>query len=307
MRVVSLVPSSTDALAALDSLDLLVGRDHNSGGSPLLDSIPCVTRGLTSDADPAAIDRAVATARQQDGTINTLDAEALTALKPDLILTQQCCGVCSPLHDDVCAVAANISPPPDVLCCDPTSLDDVLDDIERIATAIGRITIATPVLATLRASYWQARDLVGHYLDGPRTAVIEWTSPIYLAGHWTPQLIVQAGGQSIGPPPECASEVWTLDDLIAAAPERIVIAPCGVAIDQITPHLDALWETGFKKRLPSTVRIAAIDGQRSFSRPGPGLIDTVCWLAAWLTDRPDQFPQSFPFVPLDAEHGPTAR
>ncbi|HJO15261.1 MAG TPA: hypothetical protein QF800_00070, partial [Phycisphaerales bacterium] len=68
MRVVSLVPSSTDALAALDSLDLLVGRDHNSGGSPLLDSIPCVTRGLTSDADPAAIDRAVATARQQDGT-----------------------------------------------------------------------------------------------------------------------------------------------------------------------------------------------------------------------------------------------
>ena len=306
MRVVSLVPSATDMLHALDALDLLVGRDHDSSGLPKLDSIPCLTKGLDPASTPAAIDAAVRDAQQDEGTINHLDAEQLRQLQPDLILTQQCCGVCSPLHQDVLAAVADLSPAPKVLCFDPTSIDQVLDDIEQLAKAIRRPDAATTLLATLRAVYWQAQDLVGHYLDGPRTAVIEWASPLYLAGHWTPGLIRQAGGTPIGPEPGAPSTIVECDQLVAARPERLILAPCGVALADTAPHVQALQDSGLLKELTG-VPLAVLDGRSTFSRPGPGLIDTFAWLTAWLMDRPEHLPQSVQAEYLDAEDVPSAR
>lgn len=297
MRVVSLVPSATDMLQALDALDVLVGRDHDSTGLPMLEAVPCLTRGLQAANTPNAIDTAVRAARQDDGTINHLDAAQLRALQPDVILTQKCCGVCSPLHQDVLSAIADMDPAPQVLCFDPSSIDDVLDDIAQLGQAIGRPDAATTLLAERRAVYWQAQDLVGHYLDGPRTAVIEWASPLYLAGHWTPSLIRQAGGTPIGPEPGAPSSVMSVDALIAARPERLILAPCGVAIEDAAPHVQALHDSGLLQELPQA-QTAVLDGRATFSRPGPGLIDTFAWLVAWLTDRPEHLPTSVRAHPL---------
>jgi iron complex transport system substrate-binding protein len=170
----------------------------------------------------------------------------------------------------------------------------------EVGEACGRGADATKTMIALRARFCDARDHVNPYVDGPRTAVIEWTEPLHLAGLWTPGLIAAAGGQPLGPSLGEPSRAIDPGVLIAAKPERIIVAPCGVRADAIGPHLDALTSTDWWSELPAVARahVQVLDGTSSFSRPGPRLIDTFEWLVQWLSH-----PAAEPDLPKAEEEG----
>lgn len=252
----------------------------------------------------------------------TLDTGRLALLRPDVILTQDLCSVCSIDRAEVDRVATGLSPRPEVVSLNPHSFEDVLEDVLRIGGAVGLEENARRELVRLRERFFRAADHVTPYLDGPVVAFLEWTDPLFVGGHWTPQLIERAGGRCpLNPtsPMEGAgagegaqgahrvagpSRRVDVEELVASRPDAVIVGPCGVGLEGragVGALAAALRERAWWRELPAarTGRVALVDGNQMFSRPGPRLVDAYEWLVGWLNDRPEVIPPGFPWRKLE--------
>ncbi|MBL9032452.1 MAG: ABC transporter substrate-binding protein [Phycisphaerae bacterium] len=321
MRVVSLLPSASEIVCALGprARAFLVGRSHECDFPPDLACLPSLTQAaITPGLDPSAIDAAVREASDSHRSLYRLNAELLTTLRPDLILTQDLCHVCSIDLEAVRAVARRLAPSPRVLSLNPASVEGVLDDVLAVGEALGLAPEALALVTRLRERLFAAADFVNPYADGPSVAVLEWTDPLFVAGHWTPQLVERAGarhplnptsprprtGLAVGPQQgerlAGPSRTITPDDLIASNPEVIVICPCGLSLADALRAADHLARQPWWPSLPAVRagRVAVVDGNQMLSRPGPRLVDAFEWLVGWLHDRPEIIPPGFPWRPM---------
>lgn len=249
MRVVSLVPSATEALCLIGGRGMLVGRSHECDFPPGLDAVRVVTRqALPQGLDPARIDARVREAVLADRPLYTLDAAALADLRPDVILTQDLCRVCSIDGASVREVARALPGTPRVVSLNPRTIEDVLDDLLRVGGAAGLADRAAAEVVALRDRMHRAMDFVNPFADGPSVALLEWTDPLYVGGHWTPQLIERAGGRCPLNPTVPAPDAGdargpmhafrragpslriTPDALAASRPEFLIICPCGIPL-----------------------------------------------------------------------------
>jgi ABC-type Fe3+-hydroxamate transport system substrate-binding protein len=300
VRVVSLLPSATEILCAAGGESLLVGRSHECDWPPSITDRPVLTTARISAGSSAGIDAAVRRALEEGESLYELDVAALRDLAPDLILAQDLCRVCSIDLRTVRGVAAELSPAPTVLSLDPRSLEDVLEAVLTVGEAIGRGSIARRAVVGLRDRYWSAVDYVNPYLDGPEVVFLEWMDPLFAAGHWTPALIEAAGGRHELNPPGADSRRVGPEDLVALRPDRVIVCPCGRDLAAIRRELPALAASPWWGRLPAVRegRVALVDGNRMFNRPGPRLVDAFRWLVSWINDRPELLDPGFPWAPL---------
>lgn len=320
MRVVSLVPSATEILCAIGGRSLLVGRSHECDFPQGLEAVPVLTASRTH-ADWAAPDAARSIDAQVRGAtasgepLYTLDADLLTDLRPDLILTQDVCSVCSIDQAVVRRVAEGLSPRPAVLSLDPGTVEAVMDDMLRVGRAVGRERDAMHAVVALRERGDRALEHVNPYVDGPIVGFMEWTDPIFVAGHWSVQLIERAGGrhplnETVAKPgsgaavgPQQAERVAghsvavTPEIFAAVRPEVLVIAPCGLTLEQAWAETGKLAEQAWFRDLPAVRagRVAVVDGNQMFNRPGPRLFDALEFLVGWLNGREDLIPEGFPW------------
>lgn len=300
MRVVSLLPSATELLCEVGGASLLVGRSHECDEPASLAHVPVLTRSrlapIGADGDSAAIDHAVRTALAEGSGLYEVDEAALRALRPDVILTQDLCEVCSVDLRTVERIAETMDPRPRIVNLNPVSIEDVFDDLLRVGEAVGLHEAAERALVALREAYWSAIDYVTPYTDGPEVAFMEWTDPIFIGGHWTPQLIETAGAHHGLNPPGARSRAVSPDELVAAGPERVIVCPCGLGLEATRTQLPALTSQRWWNKLPAVVEggVAIVDGNRMFSRPGPRLVDAFRWLVGWINERPEVIPPGFP-------------
>ncbi len=272
MRIASLVPSATETLFALGLGDRVVAVTHECDHPPEATRLPRLTASVIEEAlSPAAIDAAVREVTARGEALYTLDEAALTALEPDLIVTQALCAVCAVSYDDVRAVAQRLPTVPDVISLDPEALDDVLEDIARVAGAAGEPELAPPLQSRLEARLTSLRSAVAG-APRPRVTALEWLDPPFIGGHWVPEMIDIAGGTDVLGKPGAKSRTATWDELEAARPEIVVVMPCGLyageAAEQAAAYADRLGALG-------AGRVVAVDAASSFSRPGPRLVDGV--------------------------------
>jgi iron complex transport system substrate-binding protein len=275
VRIASLVPSATETLFALGLGPSVVGVTHECDYPQAAARLPSLTRSVLPEGLAAAeIDAAVKERTQRGDSIYELDADLLRSLEPDLIVTQAVCEVCAVSYDDVSVVARDIEPQPTVLSLDPSTLGEVIADIQRLAQAAGveaagkrLVAEASERIDTVRAAV-QARPR-------PVVVALEWLDPPYAGGHWVPQMVDYAGGDDgIGHPGE-RSEVVAWDDVETARPDVVVSMPCGYDL------VDAARETlAHRQRLVSVgAKVFAVDAAAYFSRPGPRLVDGIEILA----------------------------
>jgi iron complex transport system substrate-binding protein len=286
MRIVSLVPSATEMLFAIGRGDDVVAVTHECDYPEAVLELPKVTRDVIGPGlEPAEVDRAVRELTEQGRSIYELDEPALRALQPDLIVTQALCSVCAVSYDDVRAVAERMDPVPRVLSLDPHTVGEVLGDVRRLAQATGATDAAVDLVRDAATRIDRVR-LAVRATEPVRVAALEWLDPVFVAGHWVPQLIEYAGGEDplglAGEP----SERRTWENVRAARPQVVVVMPCGYdadrALAEAEQYADELAELGAE-------RIVAADAAAWFSRPGPRLIDGLEWLAHVL--HPDRLPE----------------
>ncbi len=276
MRIASLVPSATEALFALGLGESVVAVTHECDHPEAATRLPKLTASVIAEGlEPAEIDARVREVTARGESLYTLDEAALAALEPDLIVTQALCAVCAVSYDEVCSIAAGLPGGPAVLSLDPETLDEVLADLATIAAAAGSRELAPRLLDEL-GDRLAAVDAAVAGADRPRVAALEWLDPVYVGGHWVPEMIARSGGADVLGEPGRKSRVVSWDEVADAGPEVIVAMPCGLyapeAAAQARRELDRLRATG-------AARVVAVDAASSFSRPGPRLVDGVELLA----------------------------
>ncbi len=299
MRVVSLLPSATEIVVASGGADLLVGRSHECDFPPSLAHLPVLTKARTHVGSSASIDAEVSASLSSGQSLYELDERLLAELKPDVIVTQNLCEVCSIDLRTVERVAAALPHRPAGVSPDPKTVFDVSDDILTVGAAIGRADAAERAMVELRARYWSAVDFVNPYVPGPEVLFLEWCDPAFVGGHWTPGLIEAAGGRHSLNALGAKSRRATPEEILESAPERVIIAPCGFDLARTRVDFDELVKTRWWPLLPAVLdapphAVALVDGNQMFNRPGPRLVDAFEWLVGWLNQRDELIPPGFP-------------
>jgi iron complex transport system substrate-binding protein len=279
MRIVSLVPHATELLFALGLGEEVVAVTHECDYPPEALTIERVTRdALPGGLSAGEIDAAVRERTLEGEAIYELDGAALTRLEPDLIVTQALCPVCAVSYDEVATLAEKIPSKPTVIALDPKTLGETLGDIRTLAEATGRRERGVELIGEIAGRLDRVK-LAVRGAQRPRVAALEWLDPIFLAGHWTPQLIELAGGEDVLGMTAEPSVTSTWEVLGEARPELVVVMPCGY--DAPRARLEALEHSAQLEALGAE-RLVAVNASAYFSRPGPRLIDGVELLAAIL-------------------------
>jgi iron complex transport system substrate-binding protein len=295
VRIASLVPSATETLFALGVGDEVIAVTHECDHPPGVQELPHLTRSVIPEGlSPGEIDAAVLERTQRGEAIYELDEDRLADLDPDLIVTQELCAVCAVSYDDVVEVAQRLPSQPRVIALDPRTLGEVLGDVRTLAEATDRRDAGVDVVQDAAARIDRVRVAV-RGAERPRVAALEWLDPVYVAGHWTPQLIEYAGGEDVLGRAGEHSEVRTWEEVAAAAPDVVVVMPCGYdaprALEEARAHAEQLAALG-------AGQVVAVDAAAYFSRPGPRLIDGMELLAHVL--HPDRVTAA-PGEALDVE------
>lgn len=293
LRIVSLIPSATEIVAALGLVDKLVGRSHECDYPDQVKNLPVCTAANLNAAQPSHLIHKQVTALLQSAlSIYRLELTQLEQLKPTHILTQAQCEVCAVSLADVEQALNQITDQTtQVISLQPSVLAHVWQDIERVAIALGGNS--QPIIHQLQARISRCQQQLDGIAHRPTVACLEWTDPLMIAGNWVPELVTLAGGHpSLGKVGQHSS--WlTWEQLVIANPEIIVCMPCGFDLAQTTQAAQdlALQPQWQHLQAVQNQQVYVVDGNQYFNRPGPRLVDSVELLAEIF--HPHRFPRRY--------------
>lgn len=285
MRIVSLVPDATEIAYELGLAEEVVGVTHECDWPPEARSKPAVVHtvmpdGVRSSGDIDAFVDARAVAGEP---MYELDEDLLRELAPDLLLTQSLCDVCAVPQSLVGRAVQALGGRVEIVVLSPRTVGEMLADVEVVGKATGREARAAEIATGLRARIGAVRERAAG-LPRPRTLVLEWLDPPWACGHWMPEMVDIAGGREMLGRAGEPSRRTTWDEVVAARPEAIVLAPCGFDVERTLAEAGGLAALAAWGGLPAVRagNVWAGDANAFFSRPGPRLVRGVEILAACL-------------------------
>jgi len=283
MRIVSLLPSATEIVCALGLGDSLVGVSHECDWPPAVVGLPIVTEPKIDPRQSSAeIDTAVRGLVSDGLSVYRIRTDVLAELKPDLIVTQEQCDVCAVSYDEVVTATRDLlDASARIVSLKPVVLQDILTDIERVAEAASCVAAGRDVVGEIKRRFESIGARATQVRSRPRVACIEWLSPLMAAGNWVPELVAMGGGEyrlaSTGAP--SVTVEWR--QVEEAAPDVVVLMPCGFKLSQTERELPAITAAPEWNRLPAVRngRAYAVDGNAYLNRPGPRIAESAELLA----------------------------
>ena len=293
MRIISLLASATEMVAALGCLDQMVGRSHECDYPPEVLALPMVsTVQIDINTSSAQIDAQVKQLAQEKRepedpalkalSIYAIDIDKLQELRPDVIFTQTQCEVCAVSERDVIQAIAQLTGlQPLVVSLSPYRLQDVWEDVLRVGQAIGKRDQAQTLVEKYQQRLTNLAVKIAAFGAKPRVAVLEWLDPLMGAGNWTPELVAYAGGENIFGEIGQHTPWLTWEELQAANPDVIVLSPCGYTLERAMQDVPLLQNHSAWADLQAVRdgRVYAIDGNQYLNRSGPRLVDSAELLA----------------------------
>jgi len=294
-RIVSLIPSATEIVAALGFADRMVGRSHECDFPAGVEALPPLTQPkLKVEGSSAEVDARVKQLIERGLAVYQVDADRLRQLDPDVIVTQDQCQVCAASLADVEAATRGwTGRPVEIVSLNPMSLDDVWRDIGKVAEALGVAREGARLVDGLKRRMAEIAARAPRAPSRPRVAMVEWIEPLMAGGNWMPTLVEMAGGENLFGTAGQHSPWLEWEALKAADPDVVVIAPCGLDLPRIRADFPALAKrSGWSDlRAVKAKRVYLADGNQYFNRPGPRLAETLEILAEIL--HPDRFDFGF--------------
>ncbi|KAI8324279.1 helical backbone metal receptor [Martensiomyces pterosporus] len=286
-RVMSLLPSEDDYPADIVGLPSVI--------DPIIEFTDC-----------ADVDKQVKEKMKELGTLYVVDKDRIEALRPDVILTQDLCRVCSVDLMTVERIAQTMDPKPNVLNLSPTCFEDMLDNVIEVGQAVGLAKEAAIYRQELEERMARVRSAVAASASGikPRVLFMDWVNPFIVGGHWMPQMIDMAGGVGLlnllitdekGRRRGDRAKRVEPEDIVAAKPDVIVIGACGLDLGTLRKEIDRLGDSEHWRAIQDTAqRIVLCDGHYYFNRPGPRLVDSLEFIAGYVNNIHELIPPDFP-------------
>lgn len=279
MRIISLLPSATEILFELGLGDQVVGVTFECDFPAEAKSRRIVsTSALPENLTPGEIDEIVKERMEAGEDLYRLDRGAFADLDPDLVVTQDLCAVCAVDVSEVDDALEFLACSAQVVTLDPMSLDEVIASIATVAATTGTEAKAAELQASLRDRLAAVSNVVAG-APAPKVLVLEWTDPAFTAGHWVPDLVEAAGGESLlGRPGENSVGVeW--ETIQSCGADIVVVSPCGFRLDGAAELGEQVIAQGL---LPADAQVWAIDADAFMVRPGPRVVEGVEVLATIL-------------------------
>jgi iron complex transport system substrate-binding protein len=293
VRIISLLSSATEIVAALGCEDWLVGRSHECDYPASVLHLPvCSEPRIDITMASAEIDRQVKSLLRDSLSIYRVHAEMLRELRPDVILTQTQCDVCAvSLRDVEQAVCQLLGLSPAIVSLEPHCLAGVWSSVRQVATALGIPDRGRDVVDLCEQRLRRLADRATALPCRPRVACIEWFDPLMSAGNWVPELVEIAGGINLFGDAARHSPWMLWDDLIESDPDVIVLLACGWDIARSRRELPCLADRPEWSRLRAVRngRVFVTDGNQFFNRPGPRLVESAEILAEMFHHETIQF------------------
>ena len=291
MRICSLVPGATEVIASLGLADKLVGVSHECDFPPSIQQVPVMIEPLvdTHRTTSATIDQQVKELVASGSPLYRLNEMAFHQARPDLILTQDLCHVCAVTPDQLTRAITSLPLPPAILTLSPTTLEEMIHDIERIAGAVDQPEKGQTLTKELRHRLHRINRKNGQEQSRPRVVCLEWLDPLYVAGHWVPGMIDLAGGCDVLGTKDTPSRETTWREVETAQPDVVILMPCGFSIDRTINELrqsESAQKT-WRRACTQWPNLYVVDAASYFSRPGPRLVDGVELLDSILHPRPN--------------------
>lgn len=272
-RIVSFLPAATEIAYALGAGKEIVGRSHECDYPPEALKLPVVSKPTLAIAElnQSEIDTAVASRLASGESLYQVDEVLLRDLSPDVVFTQDLCQVCAPSGTELTRALRELPSRPEVLWLTPRTLEEIEQNILDIGRATNRVLEAESLIADNRERIERVKSAVSG-APRRRVAFLEWTDPLFCAGHWVPEMIAIAGGADPLGHPGADSRRITWESVATGDPEIIVVAPCGYGLAQSRQAAAGI------RRLPGA-RVVAVDANAYFARPGPRVAEGIELLA----------------------------
>ncbi|NGP77447.1 cobalamin-binding protein [Balneolaceae bacterium YR4-1] len=277
-RIVSLLPSTTEIICALGRKSNLVGRSHECDYPASVTNLPvCTEPKFEPDGTSYQIDRRIKALLENGLSVYRVDADVLSALNPDVIITQDHCEVCAAsLHEVRQAVQEFLDDDVSIISVSPNNLNGVFNAIREIAGALGTESEGEEVIAQMQSGFEQiSKKTAGR--PTKNICCLEWMDPLMAAGNWVPELVDIAGGRELGAVAGKHSPVLEWGNLLELNPEILAVVPCGYSIDQTLSDMNTLTDQKEWKQLDAVryEKVYILDGNQFFNRPGPRLTDSA--------------------------------
>lgn len=281
LRIISLIPSATEIIAALGLTKYLVGRSHECDTPPEVKNLPiCTQPKFNPEGTSLQIHDRVTNLLQSALSVYRVEIEKLEQLRPTHILTQAQCEVCAVSLSDVeQAVAELTQDKPKIISLQPNVLADVWADIQQTADALG--VDGHPVVQGLQARVEKCRRKTQAISTQPGIVCIEWAEPLMAAGNWVPELVSLAGGKNLLGVTGQHSPKLEWKSLVEADPDIIILMPCGFDLSRTRQDAFQLAQHPGWRNLKAVQanKVYITDGNQYFNRPGPRLVDSLEILA----------------------------
>ena len=284
MRVVTLLPAATEIVAALGGADYLVGISHECDYPGSVQHLPRVTStSIDIGAPGRVIDAEVRRLQDSGRPVIAMEADQLRGLCPSLIISQALCEVCAVSDGEVHRLASVMQPAPRVLSLAARDLQGIWSNIGEVGAALDLANESEELVAGLRARL--ERMQASSPTSNTRVLCVEWLDPLYLAGHWVPELVTAAGGEDVGADPGSHSTRREWQELVRLRPDCIVVMLCGFGVERARAELDALGDSAaldLMRRVPTWI----IDGNSFTSRPGPRILEGAARIQGAIRGQP---------------------
>jgi iron complex transport system substrate-binding protein len=283
LRIISFLPAATEMAYALGLGEQVVGVSHECDYPADARTKPVVVRCALPVETMALkeIDEAVAECIGSGKNLYEADPAVIERLAPTHILTQALCQVCAPSGNEITQALKAMPSRPQILWFTPHCLEDIFGNLRELAAATGRQAQAEEFIASARFRLEHVAHRVAKAPRRPKVFCLEWIDPCYCCGHWVPEMVEIAGGQDALGCRKTDSIRTSWKDVVAWAPEILIVAPCGFGVEKAGEQANLLLQQPGWSDLPAVrnQRVFAVDANAYFARPGPRVVDGVELLA----------------------------
>jgi iron complex transport system substrate-binding protein len=281
-RIISFLPSATEILYEMGADSQIIGVTHECNYPEAAKSKPRVINSSfdASTMSSKEIDDKIGELFGNGKDIYIVNDKIIKELKPDLIVAQGICEVCSPFTKEIKRAISILGYNPKVIVLDPRNISDILDNINEIATNIGKVKEGKRLVRLLEAKINRIKknsELKTNKENLPKIICLEWIDPFFTAGHWVPEMVEIAGGINGLSKPKEQSRRASIGEIKRFDPDKIILMPCGFNIDRAikeyknssTLNNNQEWNN---LRAIKNNQLYVVDAGSYFSKPGPRTI-----------------------------------
>ena len=279
MKIVSLLPSSTEIVCKLGFRENLVGVSHECDYPLSVKDLPILTKPRFSPIESSQkIDNSVQDLLKKGLSVYEVNTDLLKNLAPDLIITQAQCEACAvSLNDVKKAVSDWVGNKPDIVSLEPNYLDEVWSDFERVGEKLNSSDSYLKFKSEIEQRLENLKQKSQQLSKSPTVVCVEWIDPLMIAANWVPELVDIAGGINMLSKPGSHSHIFKWEEIIESNPDFIIMMPCGFDINRTLEEINILKQKPDWSKLEAVKsnHVFVVDGNQYFNRPGPRLIESA--------------------------------